>query len=131
MWKSILTSLCLILGGCDRSQSPSAFPARGPEDVAAAEGAPAPPPRDEPAAAKEAGKTVYVCPMHPEVVSDEPGTCPKCNMHLEPKPAPDGGGAHAHVHGATGPDTGPHDTHAPGAAAPAAAHDMDAHNHAH
>ena len=25
---------------------------------------------------------VYVCPMHPEVVSDEPGNCPKCGMKL-------------------------------------------------
>ena len=24
----------------------------------------------------------YVCPMHPEVTSDEPGTCPKCGMKL-------------------------------------------------
>ena len=24
------------------------------------------------------GQTEYVCPMHPEVVSPEPGTCPKC-----------------------------------------------------
>ncbi len=24
----------------------------------------------------------YFCPMHPEVVSNEPGLCPKCNMHL-------------------------------------------------
>ena len=30
-----------------------------------------------------AGET-YVCPMHPEVVSDEPGTCPKCGMKLLP-----------------------------------------------
>ena len=28
---------------------------------------------------------VYTCPMHPEVVSDEPGLCPKCNMNLVPK----------------------------------------------
>jgi len=28
-------------------------------------------------------KTEYVCPMHPEVVSDEPGACPKCGMALE------------------------------------------------
>ncbi len=25
----------------------------------------------------------YVCPMHPEVLSGQPGTCPKCNMALE------------------------------------------------
>src|ERR671921_878444 len=26
----------------------------------------------------------YVCPMHPEVMSSEPGTCPKCGMKLVP-----------------------------------------------
>lgn len=26
----------------------------------------------------------YTCPMHPEVVQDQPGTCPKCGMALEP-----------------------------------------------
>ncbi|CAN5555807.1 hypothetical protein BH11BAC1_BH11BAC1_24380 [soil metagenome] len=29
--------------------------------------------------------TVYTCPMHPEVVSDKPGACPKCGMDLEAK----------------------------------------------
>jgi hypothetical protein len=33
----------------------------------------------EPAAAE---KAVYTCPMHPEVVSPEPGKCPKCGMTL-------------------------------------------------
>lgn len=28
-------------------------------------------------------KIVYVCPMHPEVVSDKPGKCPKCGMQLK------------------------------------------------
>src|SRR3989337_1901292 len=26
----------------------------------------------------------FTCPMHPEVQSDEPGTCPKCGMELVP-----------------------------------------------
>lgn len=38
---------------------------------------PAPP---EPAA----GAAKWTCPMHPEVVRDGPGTCPKCGMALEP-----------------------------------------------
>jgi P-type Cu+ transporter len=28
--------------------------------------------------------TNYTCPMHPEVVQDRPGACPKCGMALEP-----------------------------------------------
>lgn len=28
--------------------------------------------------------TLYACPMHPEVRSDAPGTCPVCKMALEP-----------------------------------------------
>jgi Cu+-exporting ATPase len=30
-------------------------------------------------------KTEYVCPMHPEVVREEPGSCPICGMALEPR----------------------------------------------
>jgi Cu+-exporting ATPase len=29
-------------------------------------------------------KTQYTCPMHPEIVRDESGDCPKCGMALEP-----------------------------------------------
>ncbi|MBA1347535.1 heavy metal translocating P-type ATPase [Rhizobium sp. WYCCWR 11146] len=32
--------------------------------------------------------TLYTCPMHPEVVSNRPGDCPKCGMALEPMGIP-------------------------------------------
>jgi Cu+-exporting ATPase len=30
-------------------------------------------------------RTEYVCPMHPEIVRSEPGSCPICGMALEPR----------------------------------------------
>ena len=29
-------------------------------------------------------KQLYTCPMHPEIISDKPGECPKCGMKLVP-----------------------------------------------
>lgn len=54
-------------------------------------------------------KTVYTCPMHPEVRAAEKGKCPKCGMFLEPRleakncGTPTGGNTdaasgHKHVH---------------------------------
>ncbi len=39
----------------------------------------------------------YTCPMHPEVVQNEPGSCPKCGMTLEPHEAQTEP-THAHNH---------------------------------
>ena len=43
----------------------------------------------------------YTCPMHPEVVGDEPGQCPKCGMKLVPAQlVAQAGGGHEHEHDA-------------------------------
>ncbi len=44
-------------------------------------------------------QTDYVCPMHPQIVTKDPGNCPICGMNLEPVKQEDGaeGGAHAKV----------------------------------
>ncbi len=39
-------------------------------------------PRQQPSPTQ--GTVKYTCPMHPEVIQDGPGTCPKCGMALEP-----------------------------------------------
>jgi Cu+-exporting ATPase len=44
--------------------------------------------RPAPAPAPTAAAGDYVCPMHPEVVRSEPGSCPICGMALEPRTAP-------------------------------------------
>ncbi|HEX8646347.1 MAG TPA: multicopper oxidase family protein [Thermoleophilaceae bacterium] len=44
--------------------------------------------------------TTYTCPMHPEVVTEEPGHCPHCGMKLLPSQlvAEAGSGGHEHGH---------------------------------
>ncbi len=34
--------------------------------------------------ARTGAGVAYTCPMHPEIVQDHPGSCPKCGMALEP-----------------------------------------------
>jgi FtsP/CotA-like multicopper oxidase with cupredoxin domain len=73
------------------------------------------------------GPVVYTCPMHPDVVRDEPGRCPHCGMKLLPTApgtapapaehghaghAPPAGHGHAHGRGAHGGETA--STHPPG-----------------
>ncbi len=37
------------------------------------------------AEASQPSTAIYTCPMHPEVISDKPGKCPKCGMNLVKK----------------------------------------------
>jgi FtsP/CotA-like multicopper oxidase with cupredoxin domain len=46
----------------------------------------------------EGEEGVYVCPMHPEVTSDTPGSCPKCGMKLLPESLVAAGAGHDHEH---------------------------------
>ena len=41
----------------------------------------------EPVIAAQVAKTVYTCPMHPEIIRDKPGDCPICGMTLVKKEA--------------------------------------------
>jgi FtsP/CotA-like multicopper oxidase with cupredoxin domain len=40
----------------------------------------------------------YLCPMHPEVTSTEPGTCPKCGMKLVPSDGATASHGHHEMH---------------------------------
>lgn len=47
---------------------------------------------DQPAPEPMPEGTQYTCPMHPEIIQDHPGDCPKCGMALEPMtPSADAG----------------------------------------
>ncbi len=59
---------------------PERYLAPGAKHEPMAHGAPAAPPPAPPPGAK----VEWTCPMHPEIVSDRPGSCPICGMALEP-----------------------------------------------
>jgi hypothetical protein len=39
---------------------------------------------DQQAVISKSGKQLYQCPMHPQIIRDQPGTCPICGMELVP-----------------------------------------------
>jgi len=73
----------------DDPSSPSA-PAGDAYRVGFASAGDAPPTHAE----VPADDVVYTCVMHPEILRDAPGACPKCGMTLVPA-------AHPHQHGGT------------------------------
>ncbi|CAN5882084.1 hypothetical protein BH18ACT11_BH18ACT11_11010 [soil metagenome] len=76
-------------------------------------------------AAAFGSRTEYTCSMHPEVVRDEPSTCPKCRMDLVEREAANGGeegdsegGHEGHDHAHHAEERGGHEA-------------QDDHGHAH
>lgn len=87
------------LAGCDRgdarsSASPPPAPATSVVVSSATVVGSAPPallggaPNVASASASAGATATYTCPMHPEIVRREPGTCPICKMKLVPKARP-------------------------------------------
>lgn len=70
-WSRTLASLLVVAAGCSENKTT-------PETTALT---PAAPTADSTAAPAAAG-VAYTCPLHPAVVSDHPGKCPKCGMDL-------------------------------------------------
>jgi len=57
----------LLSAGCgNQTATPPANPSTNPPAVTATNG-------------------LYTCPMHPDFVTNRPGDCPICGMHLVPK----------------------------------------------
>ncbi|MBK5964294.1 efflux transporter periplasmic adaptor subunit [Thiocystis minor] len=83
-WAAALALISAALTGCDRPTT---------QDGKTSDGTAQPPARETALehAAQHLDPT-YVCPMHPQIVRDQPGTCPICGMNLvekrmTPKPA--------------------------------------------
>jgi hypothetical protein len=68
-----LASLTLFATGCSDNKSSTETTTATPVTTAAA---------PDSTAAPAGLATQYTCPMHPEVVADQPGKCPKCGMNL-------------------------------------------------
>ncbi|MET4108550.1 MULTISPECIES: heavy metal-binding domain-containing protein [Hymenobacter] len=81
---AVLASVSILASGCSDNANKG-----GTTDATTTTTAPAA--NSDTTAASAAGSATeakvgqYTCPMHPEVVSDQPGKCPKCGMTLVKK----------------------------------------------
>ena len=65
---AVATSVALLVAGCGDSSHKEPATQSG-----------------DPSAQKSEKAVQYTCSMHPEVVQDKPGDCPKCGMKLVEK----------------------------------------------
>lgn len=74
-------------GGTSPAMTPAATPSVTPAMMPSM--TPAPTGSASPGATVKPAKSAkYTCSMHPEVISDKPGKCPKCGMELVPVSKP-------------------------------------------
>lgn len=76
----VLTSLCALTTSCSNNKgtaetSTAASPAAATDSAATPGGNPGP----------GIATATYTCTMHPEVITNKPGKCPKCGMNLVKK----------------------------------------------
>lgn len=77
-------AILLFAAGCERNEADATASARMQSDDAGTGTINTEHPHGSSGTEPEAGKQLYQCSMHPNVISDKPGVCPICGMDLQP-----------------------------------------------
>lgn len=85
MTRTALVMASLLLAGCPSPDNPARKAVDATTPAPPPTPAPAPAPTPTTGTAPAAATETWSCPMHPEVVQDHPGKCPKCGMDLVKK----------------------------------------------